>query len=71
MLSKTINCYLQPILGNSGKMTDCSLEVEPGDVVLEGGDDGDEGNKDNANVHARSKSSCIVPGRGRVEEGAN
>ena len=52
-------------------MTDSGLKVEPGDVVLEGGDDGDEGNKDNANVHARSKSSCIVPGRGRVEEGAN
>lgn len=64
----TINCYLQPILGNSGEMTDCCLEVEPGDVVLEGGDDGDEGDEDDANVDARSQSSCVVPGK--VEYGA-
>ena len=52
-------------------MTDSGLKVEPGDVVLEGGDDGDEGNKDDADVHARSKSSCVVPGWGNVEDGAN
>ena len=51
-------------------MTDGSLEVEPGDVVLEGGDDGDEGDEDDANVDARSQSSCIVPGWGEVEYGA-
>ena len=61
----TINYYLQPILGNSGEMTDGCLEVEPGDVVLEGGDDGDEGDEDNANVDARSQSSCVVPGWGK------
>ena len=66
----TINYYLQPILGNSGEMTDGSLEVEPGDVVLEGGDDGDEGDEDDANVDARSQSPCIVPGWGDVEYGA-
>ena len=48
-------------------MTDCCLEVEPGDVVLEGGDDGDEGDEDDANVDARSQSSCVVPGWGEVE----
>ena len=48
-------------------MTDGSLEVEPGDVVLEGGDDGDEGDEDDANVDTRSQSSCVVPGWGEVE----
>ena len=45
-------------------MADSSLKVEPGNVVLERGDNGDEGNKDDANVNSRSKSSCIVPGGG-------
>ena len=45
-------------------MTDSGLKVEPGDVVLEGGDNGDEGNEDDADVNSRSKSSCIVPGGG-------
>ena len=58
----TIKFYLQPILGNSGEMADGCLKVEPGDVVLQRGHDGDEGHKDDADVHAGSQSSCVVPG---------
>ena len=42
-------------------MTDSSLKVEPGNVVLKCGDDGHEGHEDDADVNSRSKSSRIVP----------
>ena len=63
-----MNYYLQPILWNSGEMADGCLKVEPGDVVLQRGYDGDESDEDDANVYPGSQSSCIVPGWGKVDK---
>ena len=45
-------------------MTDSGLKVEPGDVVLEGGDDGDQGDEDDADVDPWGESPGIIPGAG-------
>ena len=47
-------------------MADSSLKVEPGDVVLERGDDGNQSHQNYSYVHTWCKSSRVVPGHNQV-----
>ena len=47
-------------------MADGSLKVEPGDVVLERGDDGDQCHQNYSYVHTWCKSPRVVPGHNQV-----
>ena len=47
-------------------MADSSLKVEPGDVVLERGDDGDQSHQNYSYVDTWCKSSRVVPGHNQV-----
>ena len=47
-------------------MADGSLKVEPGDVVLERGDDGNQSHQNYSYVHTWCKSPRVVPGHNQV-----